>query len=169
MKLNKSVWLLLLGLVLIVQACKINYSFSGASLPPEVKTVSVDFFENRASLINPSLSQNFTEAMKDKFTSGAGLEMASSSGDLEFSGYVSHYNLSPVAIRQNEAAMMRLTIEIQVKFVNNVEPNKSYEQKFSDFSDYKADEDFTNVEEQLNTEIIEKLTEKIFLKSAANW
>ncbi len=169
MKLNKFWWIFLLGLILLLQACKINYSFSGASLPPEVKTVSVDFFENRASLINPTLSQNFTEAVKDKFTSGAGLDMVSSSGDLEFSGYISHYNLSPVSIRQNEAAMMRLTIEVQVKFVNNIEPGKSYEQAFSDFSDYKADEDFTNVEEQLNTEIIEKLTEKIFLKSAANW
>ncbi len=169
MPLNRLYITILLLVTLLLQGCKVNYSFSGASLPPEVKTVSVDFFDNRASLVNPTLSQNFTEAMKDKFTSGAGLTLMSSGGDLEFSGYVSQYSLSPVAIQQNEAAMMRLTIVVQVKFVNNVDNKQSFEQSFSDFSDYKADEEFSSVEEQLNTEIIEKLTEKIFLKSAANW
>ncbi len=169
MPLNRLYIATLLLVTLLLQGCKVNYSFSGASLPPEVKTVSVDFFDNRASLVNPTLSQSFTEAMKDKFTSGAGLTLMSSGGDLEFSGYVSQYSLSPVAIQQNEAAMMRLTIVVQVKFVNNVDNKQSFEQSFSDFSDYKADEEFSSVEEQLNNEIIEKLTEKIFLKSAANW
>ena len=150
-------------------SCKINYSLSGASLSPDVKTVSVDFFSNRASLINPSLSQSFTEALKDKFTSEAGLSLVSSDGHLDFSGAITGYRLSPVAIQQNEAAMMRLTISVKVKFVNNIDPNQNFTEEFQEFDDYNADQDFTSLEEDLNRVIIEKLMEKIFMKSAANW
>jgi len=160
---------LLLFFMLILSGCKINYSFSGASLAPEVKTVSVDFFTNRATQVNPTLSQSFTEALKDKFTSEAGLDLVSSSGDLEFSGHITSYRLSPVAITQNEAAMMRLTISVKVDFVNNTDPKQNFSQTFSDFSDYNADSDFTIEEEGLNVDILEKLMEKIFMKAAANW
>ena len=155
--------------LVILFSCKMNYSFSGASLSPDVKTVSVDYFSNRTSLVNPNLSQSFTEALKDKFTSEAGLELVKSGGDLDFTGTISVYRLSPVAIQQNEAAMMRLTIGVQVKFVNNTDPTQNYSQLFSEFEDYEADQDFTSVEEDLNRIIIEKLMEKIFMKSAANW
>lgn len=152
-----------------VLSCRINYSFSGASLSPEVKTVSIEFFSNRASLVNPNLSQTFTEALKDKFTSEAGLNLVSASGDLEFSGSITNYALSPVSIQQNEAAQMRLTISVQVVFVNNVDITQNYSQTFSEYEDYNADMDFTSVEDDLNQKIIEKLLEKIFMKSAANW
>ncbi|MBN2668412.1 MAG: LptE family protein [Bacteroidales bacterium] len=161
--------LILLVSVLAWQSCKIGYSFTGASLSPDVKTVSVDYFDNRSSLVNPGLSQNFTESLKDKFTSDAGLSLVSSGGDLEFKGYISAYSLTPVSIQQNEAAMMRLTISVQVEFKNNIDDKQSYSQTFSDFEDYNADSDFTSVEEELNRAILEKLMEKIFLKSAANW
>ncbi len=162
--------ILLITVLLVVSlSCKMSYSFSGASLSPDVKTVSVDFFPNRASLINPALSQNFTEALKDKFTSEAGLSLVGSSGDLEFSGSITSYRLSPVSIQQNEAAMMRLTISVSVKFINNTDPKQNYTQVFSEYSDYEADQDFSTTEEDLNRIIIEKLMEKIFMKSAANW
>ncbi len=161
--------LLVVILLIVSLSCKMSYSFSGASLSPDVKTVSVDFFSNRASLINPALSQNFTESLKDKFTSEAGLSLVSSSGDLEFSGAITSYRLSPVSIQQNQAAMMRLTIKVSVKFINNIDPNQNYTQVFSEYGDYEADQDFTSTEEDLNRLIIEKLMEKIFMKSAANW
>lgn len=160
---------LIISFIILLLGCKMNYSFSGASLSPEVKTVSIDYFSNRASLVNPSLSQEFTEALKDKFSSEAGLSLVNSSGDLDFTGTISSYRLSPVAIQQNEAASMRLTITVSVKFVNNIDPNQNYGQSFSDFEDYESSEDFTSVEADLNTIIIEKLMEKIFMKSAANW
>ena len=161
--------LLSLSFVLVLFSCKMNYSFSGASLSPEVKTVSVDYFSNRSSLVNPNLSQTFTEALKDKFTSEAGLDPVSSSGDLDFTGSITAYRLSPVAIQQNEAAMMRLTISVSVKFVNNTDPNQNFTETFREYEDYEADQNFTTVEEDLNRIIIEKLMEKIFMKSAANW
>ena len=169
MQLKQYKIVLLSIFIVSLLSCKVNYSFSGASLSPDVKTVSIDYFPNRASLVNPLLSQAFTEALKDKFTSEAGLALVSSNGDLDFSGAIVSYKLSPVAIQQNEAAMMRLTISIQVKFVNNKDDKQSFTNTFSDFSDYETDQDFSSVEEDLNRVIIEKLTEKIFMKSAANW
>ncbi len=155
--------------VLVIISCKINYSFSGASLSPDVKTVLIDFFPNRSSLVNPILSPRFTEALKDKFTSEAGLSLVSSDGDLEFSGTIVNYRLSPVAIQQNEAAMMRLTISVQVKFTNNKDSQQSFSTTFSEYTDYETDQDFSSIENDLNRIIIDKLTEKIFMKSAANW
>ena len=161
--------LIILSSVLLLKACTLGYSFSGASLSADVKTVSISYFDNRASLVNPSLSQSFTEALKDKFTSEAGLTLVEEYGDLDFSGTISNYRLSPVAIQKDEAAMMRLTISVRVKFVNNTDPSQDFSTDFSDFEDYKVDEDFTSVEEDLNRIIIQKLMEKIFMKSAANW
>jgi len=162
--------ILFIGLfIATIFSCKVNYSFSGASLSPKIETVSIDYFSNRASLVNPNLSQAFTEALKDKFTSEAGLSLISSSGDLDFSGAIVGYRLSPVSIQQNEASMMRLTISVQVKFVNNIDEAQSFSQTFSDFEDYPADQDFSTVEQDLNIIIIKKLIEKIFMKSAANW
>jgi hypothetical protein len=161
--------LLLFFAFLVLDACKIGYSFSGASLSPDVKTVSIDYFDNRATLINPNLSQAFTEALKDKFTSEAGLSSVSKSGDLDFSGTITGYRLSPVSIQQNEAAMMRLTISVNVKFINNTDPNQNFTQTFSEYVDYEAEQDFASVEDDLAQIIIRKLMEKIFMKSAANW
>jgi len=155
--------------LLLLLSCKMNYSFSGASLSPDVKTVTVEYFPNRASLVYPVLSQSFSEALKDKFTTEAGLNLVNSGGDLEFSGTITGYRLSPVAIQQNEAAMMRLTITVQVKFINNTDPSQNFSESFSEFTDYQADQEFSSVEPDLNRVIIDKLLEKIFLKSAANW
>lgn len=164
---KKTALLLIFGLVVL--SCKVEYSLSGASLSPEVKTVSIAYFSNRASLVNPALSQSFTEALKDKFTSEAGLTLVDASGDLDFSGTITGYRLSPVAIQQNQAAMMRLTISVSVKFTNTTDSKQDFSETFSEFEDYQADSDFTSLEEDLNRIIIEKLMEKIFLKSAANW
>jgi len=163
-----KILIIILSLVLL-KACTLGYSFSGASLSPDVKTVSISYFDNRASLVNPILSQSFTEALKDKFTSEAGLNLIEEYGDLDFSGTISNYRLSPVSIQKDEAAMMRLTITVRVKFVNNTDPSQDFSQAFSDFEDYQVDEDFSSVEDDLNRIIIEKLMEKIFMKSAANW
>ena len=93
----------------------------------------------------------------------------SQSGDLDFSGVITAYRLSPVSIQQDEAAMMRLTISVNVNFINNTDPKQNFTKIFSEYEDYEADQDFTSVEDDLAQIIIKKLMEKIFMKSAANW
>src|ERR1035437_3755149 len=91
-----SVFAGILVFAVILHACKIGYSFTGASISPAVKTVFIDFFTNRARVVNPNLSQTFTEAMKDKFVNETGLSMAKDQGDLEFSGEITGYDVRPL-------------------------------------------------------------------------
>lgn len=96
------------------------YSFSGASIPAEAKTVSVQYFPNQAQLINPLLSENFTTALRDAIMNQTSLDMVDSGGDLSFEGEIVDYRTTPVAITAGQtAALNRLTITVNVRFVNN--------------------------------------------------
>lgn len=159
---------LLLALFLLV-SCKINYTFTGASISPEIKTVSVQFFPNQAPLVQPQLSNEFTEALKDKFVRQTSLELVNGIGDLNFEGVITGYDTKPVSIQQETAAENRLTITIKVKFTNALEPEQDFETSFSEYEDYESSKNLTDVEAELMETIIEKLVENIFNKSVANW
>ena len=156
-------------LTVIVTSCKIGYSFTGASISPEIKTLSVDYFPNHALLVNPSLSQTFTEALKDKFVNQTSLELVNDEGDLQFSGAITRYTTTPAAITGDLATQTRLTVIVQVKFVNTKDPSQDFDRAFSQYADYPASESLDAVEDQLITDIIDKLTDDIFNKSVSNW
>ncbi|MBK8442947.1 MAG: LptE family protein [Sphingobacteriales bacterium] len=107
-------------LLLLWQSCGI-YSFSGASVPPEVQTVSVLYFKNEASLVNARLSPLLTEKMQNKFVNETRLNLKDRGGDLEFSGAVVNYTVVPVALNSNErASLSRLTIEVRCTYLNRL-------------------------------------------------
>jgi hypothetical protein len=111
--------------------CKIKYSFTGASISPLVKTYTVYDFPNRARLINPVLSDYFAEQLRDKFTRQTNLSYTNEGGDLEFEGAIMGYDVKPISVRGDEvAAQNRLTILINVKFTNNIDPQNNFENKF---------------------------------------
>ncbi len=169
----KNIFLGIFLFALVTTACKVTYSFSGASISPEVKTVTVDFFPNRVqrgSTVNPALGQIFTEALKDKIISQTSLQMVESGGDVEFSGEITGYNVSPVAITGNETAgLNRFTITIHVKFTNNIDPEQDFDASFSRYEDYPSTQDFSAVEEDLIKKNVENLTEDIFNRAFVNW
>ena len=108
------------------------YSFTGSSISPEVKTVSVDYFQNKASIVQPILSQLFTEKLKDYFVLQTNLELEDSNGDLSFSGVITHYQIKPIAIQVNETARQnRLTIKIKVVFKNIYDTKLDFSTTFS--------------------------------------
>lgn len=150
--------------------CTVKYSFSGASIPPEAKSVSVDLFQNIAPQVNPTLSNQFTEALKERFVSQTRLTMVNSFGDFAFSGQITTYNVSAVSIQGNEtAAQNRLTIGVSVKFVNAIDPKSDFDRSFSHYADYEGSQNFADVEDQLVQTILEKLIDDIFNAAAANW
>lgn len=151
-------------------SCKVNYSFTGASISPDIKTVSVSFFENRASLASPLISQNFTEALKDIFMSQTNLTLVKNNGDLQFSGYISSYKITPVAIQSNEtAALNRLTLSVFVKFINTKDEKQNFQETFTRFVDYDSNLDFSSSEESLLKEVNKQLVQDIFNKAFTNW
>lgn len=159
----------LLVILMLQAACGI-YSFSGASIPAGTETVYVDFFENRASIVQPSLSSVFTEKLKDRFVSQTNLRLSTSDGDLRFEGFISDYQSRPVAIQGNEqAALNRLTITVSVSFKNKKDPKQDFESNFSRYVDYDSQKNLASVEQDLIAEICGQLTEDIFNRAVINW
>jgi len=146
------------------------YSFTGASISPEVKTVSVDYFQNKASIVQPILSQLFTEKLKDYFVLQTNLELEDSNGDLYFSGVITHYQIKPIAIQANETARQnRLTIKIKVVFKNKYDTKLNFSTTFSRYRDFSSDENLNSIEETLIEEICNELVEDVFNKAVVNW
>ncbi len=154
----------------ITNSCRISYSFTGANISPAVKTFSVYYFPNRARLVNPTLSQSFTEALREKLQRQTPLNELAEDGDLIFEGQITGYEVRPMSIQKEDmAALNRLTVSVRVKYTNNVDPDQSIEQTFSAFEDFDATSSLSAVEDGLVPEIINKLTEDIFNATLANW
>ena len=154
----------------IAPSCKISYSFTGANLSPEVRTYTVYYFPNRAKLINPTLSQNFTEKLRTKIERQTSLNELSENGDIEFEGQITGYEFRPMAVQKDDlSSKTRLTITIKVKYSNHKTPADDFEQSFSGFEDFDSNQPISAVEDDLTNEIIDKLTDDIFNATIANW
>ena len=151
-------------------ACSVDYSLSGASIPPEAKTVSVTLFKNNTSLAPPRLSQSFTEALRTKLSSQSRLALVAKDGDLAFEGAITGYAVSPVAIQSNDkAAKNRLTITVDVKYTCAFDEKRNFESSFSQFKDYESTDNLSTVEEELISYINGLLVQDIFNKALNNW
>jgi len=137
------------------EGCKVNYSLTGASISPEVKTISIKYFQNRAPLVQPTLSQRFTDALKDKFTSQTNLLLINNGGDLHVEGEI--------------ASLNRLSVSINVRFTNRFNEKQNYETTFTRYQDYDSKLSLSSVEDALLEEINEQLVEDIFNKAVVNW
>lgn len=154
----------------LLSACSIKYSFTGASIPLEVKTVTVENFPNLAPIVNPTFSTQFCEALRERFLQQTSLELVVVGGDFEFSGEITQYGVTPAAIQENEqAALNRLTVVVHVKFVNKADEKSNFERDFSAYEDYPAAQDLASAEQGLCESIQEKLIDQIFNAAVANW
>src|SRR5690554_887354 len=147
------------------------YSFTGASIPPTMETGSVDFFENNATLVVPYLSQDFTEALKDRIRNQSRLSMVRTDADASISGRITGYTINPTAVQGNDrAGLNRLTITVSVKYTNTVTPTLNFEESFSRFKDFSTNAGpIQSQEQQLIKDINAMLTEDIFNRAFANW
>lgn len=154
----------------ILSGCKVNYSFTGASIPPEVKTIDIKYFKNNAPLVEPTLSQKLTDAFRDKFVSETTLNLVNQGGDLILEGIITQYNTRPVAIQgDDQAALNRLTITIDVVYTNTFDEDASFESSFSRYFDYSSSDNLVDVQEDLIEEINRMLVEDVFNKAVVNW
>ncbi len=155
---------------LVMMACKISYTFSGASISEDVKTASIAYFNNQAPMVAPILSPTLTDALTQKIQQQTRLEITREDGDVMFSGEIIDYTSAPISISADEYAQQnRLTIKVKVKFENTKEPNLSYDKVFTAYEDYSTTQMLVAVESQLIPEIVEKLVEEIFNDAFANW
>jgi len=166
----KKVLIIIAVLIASTQSCKVSYTLSGASIAPEVKTVSVQYFTNRAPLALTNLDQYITNELRDKFKSQTSLTVVSDVGHLNFEGEITDYNTRPTAIVGDEtAAQNRLTVTVHVKFTNEIEPEYNFDSDFTRYADYDSNLDLAQVEQELVNEIVEQLIDDIFNKAVVNW
>lgn len=162
---------LLLSLVIGLTGCSVRYSFSGASVDyTKTKTVSIQYFNNMAAMVTPTLSPTFTDELTRKLASQTRLRVVPEDGDMSFSGEITNYQSDPVAISGDEYAIQnRLTITVRVKFVNKAEPKFSFDKTFSEYGDYNTNILLTTAEATLIPQIVEKLVDNIFNEALSNW
>jgi hypothetical protein len=151
---------------------KISYDFKGVTLDASVKTFSVDFFSNKTPFA-PNLGSDFTEALKAYLRSRTSLnEVTDNNGDIRFSGQITNFSQRPMEIQRDEvAAQNRLTVTIQVKFVNTKSEKEtdSFDTSFSHYEDFAVDQDYNAVEADLLKKITDKIIEDVFNKALVNW
>lgn len=163
--------ILLLLLLTLASSCTISYKLNGASIDyTTTKTISFEAFPIKAPLVYAPLAVNFNDELTGKFASQTRLEQVRQDGDLQISGAITGYSLSPQAVKADAyAAQTRLTIKVKVKFVNKKNPSENFEQEFSAYRDFDATRLLTDVQDELCNEMIKELVEQIFNATVANW
>lgn len=146
------------------------YSFTGGNTG-DAKTIQIDFFPNQAPLVEPALTQRFTNDLQDLFTRQTNLTLTNTNGDLHFSGEITGYRITPMSGTSNQtAAQNRLTVSVNVRFENKFIEKDNFEKTFSFYSDFDANSQLTGgVLENALDEIIERITQDIFNASVAKW
>ncbi len=169
----KLIRIILLPVLLFIAAScgvKVSYSFTGASIPAEAKTISIATFQNRASLVQPGLNQRVTDALIDLCRAQTNLGIVSSGGDLSFEGDITDYKTQPLTVGGDEqAAMNRFSISLRVKYVNSFNADNSYDLTFTRSQDYDSSLDLSAVEATLVEEIVKMLIEDVFNRAFVNW
>lgn len=162
--------LLVIGGLFIITGCKVSYSLSGASISPDVKTVSVAYFPNSATMVSPILSSTFTDELQSKFARQTKLIQVREEGDLAFEGEIIGYTSTPTAVTAEEyATKNRLTITVRVRFANRIEPEYSFERNFSAYEEYDGNRMLSDAESELIPAIVEQLVDDIFNAAVSNW
>jgi len=161
----------LLACFLALTSCYPVYKLNGSSIDYTVtKTISFENFPIKAALVYAPLGVNFNDELQAKYASQTRLSQVKQDGDLQISGAITGYSLTPQAVKSDAyAAETRLTIKIKVKFVNKNNSTENFEKEFSSYRDFDATQLLTDVQDGLCDEMIDELVEEIFNATVANW
>lgn len=157
--------------VLLFSGCTVK--LNGASIPLELKTINVEYFENNAPLVVNYLSQQFTEALKDRIRNTTRLSIVQGEADARMSGTITGYSIEPVSIQATNtntppiAGATRLTITVNVTYTNIADKKLNFTQSFPAHADYTGN--LSDKEQSLITTINKQLAEDIFNRAFANW
>ena len=167
---NKNLYLITILCIVIFQSCGI-YSFSGASIPEEAKSIYISSFKNESSLAPADITNNLMEILISKCQNETNLIISTSNiSDLNFYGKITKYEIQPISIQNNEtAAQNRLTIQLEVQYINNIDKDQSFKKNFTDYADFNSEQNLTEIEDELNIIIITNLVDDIFNNAFMKW
>ena len=166
----KKIILSLLITTTLIGCASWPYSMTGGNVG-DAKTIQVDFFPNQAPLVEPALTQKFTNDLQDLFTRQTNLTLTNTNGDLHFSGEITGFRVTPMSgTAAQTAAQNRLTVTVNVRFANKLEEKDDFEKSFSFYSDFAANAQLTGgILEAALDEIVERITQDIFNATLAKW
>lgn len=166
---RKLLTALLLSLT-VLSSCTVNYSFTGADIPADANTFSVQQFQIATPQAGPDYGLVLSESFKDLMLAQTRLDLADKRGDLQFEGVVTGYQIGNAAISSEEfTSLNRLTITVKVKYTNTIEKDKSFEKNFSRFVDYDSQQNFSDIEPDLVDDVNGQLVQDIFDASLGAW
>ncbi len=175
---NKLASTLLSGIAIVLSSCTVQYGFSGTTIDYEqVQSFSVENFFNDSGGGPANMEQRFTESLKEFYQRNTRLELIRTNGDLQFSGAITRYTLTPQAAVSSgdpnlpdRAGQMRLTVAIEVDYINLSNEEENLTRTFSFFQDYDPRSvTLLDVESILLEEIFENILQDIFTATVANW
>ncbi len=170
---QKYIFLSVIALVLFgFTNCSIKYNFSMGSVDYTVyQSISIADFPNNAELVNPTLSQTFTEELRDKFTRQTRLTVLKSDGDMQIEGEIIGYELQAMSISADSyASETKLTLTINVRFVDTKDPQNDFDDKrYSSFQLFDSDRMLADVEDELVTILIKEIIDNIYNDTVAKW
>ena len=160
-----------LFLCLALTSCSISYRFNGANINYQTThTISIADFPNNAPMVNPTLSNNLSESIRDLFVRQTRLQVLPRGGDLEIEGEIVGYDLSQGAISADSyASESKLTLRVTVHFTNNVHPEESFDKTYSTYQTFDSSQMLTDVQDALCTTMIGEIAENIFNDTVARW
>jgi hypothetical protein len=163
--------LALLSLLLLVNSCSVSYKFNGASINyDKTKTITIADFPIKSDYVYAPLATKFNDDLKDIFVRQTRLRLVPRSGDMNIEGEIIGYQQLNKSVKADGyASETELRITINVRFVNNADHSKDFEQQFTAFRNYDSTQMLTAVQDQLITEMTKEITEQIFNATVANW
>ncbi|MBU6157974.1 MAG: hypothetical protein KGP35_02970 [Bacteroidetes bacterium] len=154
-------------LTLLAQGC---YSFKDVSIPPEVKTVKVNYIENRARIVNPQLSQQLSDKLRQKIINQTRLTQTNADeAHYDISGYITDYYVTTSGISGQQAVSNRLNVSIKLIFKNRLDEKKNFEADLNRNFDFDANLALQQAENQLTGLIVQNFTDEIFNRIFSNW
>lgn len=163
----KYIHLIALVAILSFSGC---YSFKDVSIPPEVKTIRINYIENKARYVNPQLSPQLTDKVRQKVISQTGrTQIQGDNADYDISGYISDYSLTTTGISNQQAASNRLNVSVHIIFKNRLDEKKNFEADITRNFDFSSSLSLPQAETQLNETIIKNLSDEIFNRIFSNW
>lgn len=160
-----------LAMTAILASCSFSWRMNGTAINYDVyKKINVSEFPIRAALVYPPLQQTFENQLLDYVTRNTRLQEVDGPADLELSGEITGYSLSPQAVGTDAyATETRLTITVRVKYTDNKNPAKNMDQSFSAYRQFSSDLMLTDVQDDLCREISEELVNLIFNATLGDW
>lgn len=170
LKIIMKKYILLFIIILMTKSCGV-YNFTGTTGKISAKTFQVNFFRNNASIVQPGIDRTFTQRLQNLIQNQTNLSLTSAMGDLVYEGEITDYAVSPMAATANQGtAQNRLTITVNVRFLNKKNDKENFEKSFNFFYDFAGNSQLSNsVLNKAIDEIFERITQDVFNESLAKW